>query len=87
MTAKEKAEDAAAQLLIALAFVLPKGTDVNATIGKELIGFRNAVRAHALADAMEAVAGERLDDPQPCEGDEAYDKAIEDAITAIGGLQ
>jgi hypothetical protein len=53
-------EAAAAQLLIALAFTVPAGTDVRQAFGKELLAYRDAVRAAERTAREQAEQNERL---------------------------
>ena len=56
LTAEQEAiEQAAAELLLRIAFLVPKGTDLDETVGPELMAYREAVIApeRARAEAAE----------------------------------
>lgn len=43
-------DDAAASLLIELAFLIPRGTDLGATIGPKLLAYKKAIEARVLSN-------------------------------------
>jgi hypothetical protein len=47
--ADDNVEGAASRLLIALAFLVPPGTDLTTTIGPELVAYRDAILARERA--------------------------------------